>query len=196
MQGRDFPALFFGLYLHLFKPDTISHSKIALLISGLYNEAMNNIRHVCYNLVLSLWVGGITIFTFLVTPAIFNSFERDMAGKIVEKLFPGYFAYILALSVLAFILLLIMCSQFTISSFKLSMALVIIGVIINLFVAFWLHPEIRKVKQEIHSIKTLADDSALRQIFGRFHAVSASLNLLVLADGITLLVISTGLKKQ
>lgn len=157
---------------------------------------MNNTWHVLYNLILALWVGGISIFTFIATPVIFRSFERDMAGKIVGKLFPGYFAYNLALSVLAVILLLILRSQFTISRFKLSMAFVIIAVVINLFVAFWLHPEITKVKQEIHSFETSADVSAVRKVFGRLHAVSASLNLLLLADGITLLVLSTLLKKQ
>ena len=157
---------------------------------------MNNIWHVCYNLVLSLWVGGISIFTFIVTPVIFRSFERDMAGKIVGKLFPGYFAYTLALSILAFILLLIMRSLFSKFSFNLSLGLVIFAVLINLFVAFKLHPEIRQVKQEIHSFETLADDSPLRKTFGRLHAVSASLNLLLLADGITLLVLSTVLKRQ
>jgi len=44
-----------------------------------------------YNLVLALWVGGISIFTFIVTPAIFRSYGRDQAGEIVGKLFPGYF---------------------------------------------------------------------------------------------------------
>ncbi len=157
---------------------------------------MNNRWHVCYNLVLSLWVGGISIFTFLVTPAIFSSFERNMAGKIVGKLFPGYFAYTLLLSILAFILILIVRSQFSKFTLKLSIILVVCAVIINLFVAFWLHPEIRKIKQEIHSFETITEDHPLRKVFGRFHAVSASLNLLLLADGITLLVISTGLKRK
>ena len=156
---------------------------------------MNNIQHICYNLVLSLWVGGISIFTFFITPVIFSSFERDMAGKIVGKLFPGYFAYALVLSVVAFVLLLLLRSLFSKFSFKLSLVLVVCAIIINLFVAFKLHPEIRHVKQEIHSFETLSDDSPLRKTFGRLHAVSALLNILVLADGITLLVLSTVLKK-
>jgi uncharacterized membrane protein len=59
-----------------------------------------------YNLILSLWVGGIAIFTFIVTPAIFRSFGRDEAGAIVGKLFPGYFTYVLVLTLLAFIFFL------------------------------------------------------------------------------------------
>jgi hypothetical protein len=151
---------------------------------------MSTIWNICYNLILSLWIGGIVIFTFLTTPAIFRSFERDMAGKIVGTLFTGYFAYNLVLSVLALILLVLLRSLLTGAGFKLSLILVICAIVINLFVTFKLHPDIRKVKQEIHTFNEPAGDSALRRKFGKLHAVSASLNLLLLADGITLLVLS------
>ena len=64
-----------------------------------------------YNLALALWVGGIITFTFIVTPAIFKSFGRDMAGEIVGKLFPGYFLYNLVLAALAFILFFTVAEQ-------------------------------------------------------------------------------------
>lgn len=156
---------------------------------------MSNIWNFCYNLILSLWIGSIFVFTFLLTPAVFRSFERDMAGRIVGTMFAGYFTYNLALSVLALILLVIIRSFLTGPGFKLSLILVICAVIINLFVAFKLHPDIRKVKQEIHSFEGPAGDSPLRKKFGKLHAVSASLNLLLLADGITLLFLSV-MKKQ
>ncbi|MGE5174225.1 MAG: DUF4149 domain-containing protein, partial [Betaproteobacteria bacterium] len=57
-----------------------------------------------YNLALALWVGGIAVFTFIITPVIFRSFGRDLAGEIVGKLFPGYFLYNLILAALALIL--------------------------------------------------------------------------------------------
>jgi hypothetical protein len=156
---------------------------------------MNNVLYFFYNFTLSLWVGGISIFTFIITPVIFRSFERDMAGKIVGKLFPGYFTYNIVLSVLALVLLVMVRFLFTKPVFNLSLALVICAVIINLFVAFKLHPDIKKVKQEIHSFEAPALDSPFRKKFGTLHAVSASLNLLLLADSITLLFISSVLKK-
>lgn len=151
---------------------------------------MSNIWSFCYNLTLSLWIGGISIFTFIITPVIFRSFERDMAGKIVGKLFPGYFTYNIILSVVALILLFMIRSLLSRSGLKLSLVLVVCAVIINLFVAFKLHPDIKKVKQEIHSFEEPDGDSPLRKQFGKLHAVSASLNLLLLADGITLLFLS------
>ncbi len=157
---------------------------------------MNNIWNFCYNLVLSLWVGGISIFTFIITPVIFRSFERDIAGKIVGKIFPGYFMYNLALSVLSLVLLVTVRPLPAKSGFKLSLILIACAVVINLFMMFKLHPEIIRVKQEVHSFEVQADDSPARKKFRTLHAVSASLNLLLLADGITLLFISSVLKKQ
>ncbi|MBI4682242.1 MAG: DUF4149 domain-containing protein [Nitrospirae bacterium] len=156
---------------------------------------MNNFWNFCYNLALSLWVGGISIFTFIITPVIFKSFDRDMAGKIVGNLFPGYFMYNLALSVLSLLLLVTVRPLLAKSVFKLSLILIACAVTINLFVAFKLHPDVIRVKQEIHSFEAQADDSPVRKEFRKLHAVSASMNLLLLADGIALLFISSVLKK-
>ncbi|HQT98076.1 MAG TPA: DUF4149 domain-containing protein [Thermodesulfobacteriota bacterium] len=49
-----------------------------------------------YRLALSLWVGGIALFTFIVTPAIFRAHGRDAAGRIVGSIFPVYFRYCLS----------------------------------------------------------------------------------------------------
>lgn len=155
-----------------------------------------NIWNFCYNVTLSLWVGGISIFTFIITPAIFRSFDRDMAGTIVGKLFPGYFMYSLALSVLALGLLAAIRPMLSKWGFKWSLILAACAVMINLYVAFKLHPDVIRVKQEIHSFEGQADDAQARKEFRKLHAISASLNLLLLADGITLLFISSVLKKQ
>jgi uncharacterized membrane protein len=157
---------------------------------------MRNLWYSGYHLIISLWIGGIALFTFIITPAVFKYFERNMAGDIVGKLFPGYFMYNLVLSVLALILLITIRSSFTRWGFKLSLVLVISAVIINTFVALTLHPEMRKVKQHIHSFERTDKDSVLRKKFGKLHAVSALLNLLLLADGVTLLSLSRVLKKE
>ena len=148
-----------------------------------------------YNLVLALWVGGISLFTFIVTPVIFGSFGRDVAGEVVGKLFPGYFLYTLLLSILALILFLASRPSLRKSAHTWSLLLIALAIIINMFVSFKLHPEIKKIKQEIPSFEA-AQESPLRKRFGQLHGVSATLNLILLADGVALLVISTVLKKQ
>ncbi len=147
---------------------------------------MTQIPAFLYSLILSLWVGGIALFTFVVTPAIFSSFERNMAGAIVGKLFPGYFLTNLCLSVAALLLLLFFRER---AGFRLSLVLVAVAIAVNCYVQFSLHPRIREVKRQIASFEA-GPDSAERVRFRRLHAVSAVLNLILLADGVTLLYIS------
>ena len=143
---------------------------------------------------LALWVGGIAIFTFIITPAIFNSYSRDMAGEIVGRLFPGYFLYNLVLSILALILFFVLRSDIQ-KGFRLSAFCLLIAVVVNTFVCFKLHPEIKTTKKEIHSFETVSNYDPLRVKFRRLHGISAVLNLLLLADGVTLLLVGTVRKK-
>jgi len=43
-----------------------------------------------YRLAIAFWVGGAALFTSILTPIIFRSYDRDMAGNIVGILLPGY----------------------------------------------------------------------------------------------------------
>lgn len=140
-----------------------------------------------YTLVLSLWVGGIAVFTFLVTPVLFKSFTRDRAGEIVEKLFPAYFFSLLALSIAALILFLIFAGMKPTLAHRASLILIIAAIGMNIFVTFKLQPDIKKVKQEIGSFEGISSEASERKEFRRLHAVSATLNLLLLADGVLLL---------
>jgi hypothetical protein len=148
-----------------------------------------------YTLILALWVGGIAVFTFIITPAIFRSFDRDQAGEIVGKLFPGYFQYNLVIAALALILHFLVAGDQTSMAARLSLFLVTIALFLNAYIVFKLHPDTVRVKQQIISFQREAPDSPARKQFSRLHAISASLNLLLLADGIVLLLISPALKK-
>ena len=144
---------------------------------------------VLYDLTLSLWVGGMAIFTFIVTPAIFSSFDRDMAGRIVGALFNGYFFYNLALAVIALVLAFIVWPDRAQTAFKVTLLLIAIAIAINLYISLKLHPDIVEIKRQIASFVTTPKDSPLRKRFTMLHAVSAISNLILLADGVALLVI-------
>ena len=148
-----------------------------------------------YNLVLALWVGGIAIFTFLVTPVIFKSYARDMAGGIVGKLLPGYFIYNLVLAAAALALFFLLAADRSAFAGRFSLVLLAVALVVNVFVVFKLHPEAVRVKQEVISFERESPDSPARKKFTRLHALSASLNLLLLADGVVLLLVSPFLKK-
>ena len=144
-----------------------------------------------YNIVLALWVGGMAIYTFIVTPAIFRSFGRDVAARIVDALFGGYFLYNLILAALALVLAFVVWPDRAQTACRLSMALAAAALVMNCYVAFRLHPQVLEVKRQIVSFETTPKDDPLRKEFTRLHAISAVINLLLVTDGATLLVIST-----
>jgi len=148
-----------------------------------------------YDLVLALWVGGIACFTFVVTPVIFRSYERDMAGEIVGKLFPGYFLYNVILTAAALVLCFLLAADHSARPYRLSLILLSTALIISLFITFKLYPEVVRVKQEVASFERTTPDSPARNKFRRLHGVSALLNLTLLAEGVTLLIVSPLLKK-
>jgi len=150
---------------------------------------MKSILTHLYALVLSLWIGGIFLFTFVVTPVIFRSYGKDMAGDIVGRLFPSYFLFSVVVSVLSLILFLVSFQNRAVPGHTLSLFLLTAAVVISLYVSVRLHPEIKKVKQEIASFETVSPEDPLRKKFRSLHAQSAILNILILADGVALLVI-------
>lgn len=148
-----------------------------------------------YSLVLSLWVGGIFLFTFIVTPVIFKSYGKDMAGEIVGKLFPSYFLFSVIISTLSLILFLVSFQDRSVSGHTISLVLLTAAVALSLYVSVKLHPEIKRVKQEIASFESTSPDDPLRKKFRSLHAQSAILNILMLADGVILLIISSRLTR-
>jgi Na+/alanine symporter len=141
-----------------------------------------------YNITLALWVGGIALFTFIVTPVIFKSYPRDQAGEIVGRLFPGYFLYNLVLAALVLVLFVIVANDQSKLAYRLSFVCVVTALLINLFIVFKLHPEAVRIKQQVTSFEREAPDSPARKQFRRLHGVSAVLNLVLLAEGIVLLI--------
>lgn len=148
-----------------------------------------------YMVVLSLWVGGMSLFTFILTPVIFGSYPRDSAGGIVSRLFPSYFLFTLAVSAAALILFILAFQNRDPLRYRISLLLASLAVIIALYVNFRLYPEAEKVKQEVHSFEVAAPDDPARARFRRLHAQSAILNLFMIADGLALLIMNAGPKK-
>ena len=156
---------------------------------------MTTFAHSIYTIILALWVGGISLFTFIVTPVIFRAYGRDAAGEIVGKLFPSYFLFTLVVSILAILALPLCRSLFGQAGFRCSLFLAIVAVAINAFIFFKLYPEILRVKQEVRSFQVLSAEEPARKAFRKLHAISATLNIIILADGITLLLISTTVRR-
>lgn len=140
---------------------------------------------IIYRLAIALWVGGIALFTFVVTPIIFKSQGRDLAGRIVGDIFPAYFRWGLVCGSIALLCLLVTHGR----NFTASLLIVLAMLLITTFDTFYLEPRLANLKKEIPSFESTPNDHPLRQQFSRLHGISAVSNLMVFAGGVALIVL-------
>ncbi len=139
-----------------------------------------------YRLAISCWIGGASLFTFVLTPIIFKSYNRDMAGGIVGALFPGYFKWGLICGVIALAAIFMPSTV----KHKTVAAVIIAGMLaITSVQAFVIEPRAAALKKEIPSFETTSKDDPLRVRFRKLHGVSAVSNLAVIGGGIVLIVL-------
>jgi hypothetical protein len=141
-----------------------------------------------YNLVLALWIGGMTLFTFVVTPILFRSYGRDTAGEIVGRLMPVYFRYNLVLVLAGTAVLLGFWWAWSPVPRRFALVLLLAAAVVQGYVSFQLYPEIVEVKKTVASFE-LDPGSSSRKRFRTLHGLSMALNLAVLADGVALLIL-------
>lgn len=138
-----------------------------------------------YRLAVSLWAGGNAIFTLMLTPILFKTESRDVAGRIVGNLFPGYFRWGLACGVIALVCRLAGKGF----GFKLPVIMLVLMLALSCFQAFYIEPRAAELKQRIGSFETTSKEDPLRKEFSKLHGVSAVCNLTVLAGGVLLVVL-------
>lgn len=139
-----------------------------------------------YRLAIACWVGGATLFTFVLTPTIFKSFNRDMAGGIVGALFPGYFKWGLVCGVVAIATIFL---SSTVKHKTIAAVIIAVMIAITSAQAFVIEPKATALKNEIPSFETTPKDDPLRIKFRKLHGVSAVSNLVVIVGGIALVVL-------
>ncbi len=140
---------------------------------------------IVYRLALAFWVGGVAIFTFVLTPVIFKVNDRDTAGRIVGTLFPGYFKWGLVCGVIALVAMLILRGK----NFVPCLVILLLMLCLTSFQAFFIEPRAAALKKEIPSFITTPREHPLRREFARLHAASAVCNLSVFAGGVVLVVL-------
>jgi glycerol-3-phosphate acyltransferase PlsY len=131
---------------------------------------------VLHVLALSLWFGGGVMFTFIVTPSLFRTFEGTLEfGIAVGPLFPLYFALQGACGIVA----LVTAWGWTRSHPDRiqRVRLAVIAVAVAILLAAW--PVVGKV--EALRFARNAGEEAARAAFGLWHGVSLLLNFGVLA---------------
>ncbi len=136
-------------------------------------------------LAIAFWVGGASLFTFVLTPIIFRRLPRDQAGIIVGHLFPAYFRWGLACGALALITRLLLRGK----EGGVATLILVAMLCITSFQAFYIEPRAAALKKEIPSFESTPKEHPARQAFGRLHGISAVCNLAVIAGGVALVVL-------
>ena len=140
---------------------------------------------IVYRLTLAFWLGGVALFTFVLTPILFKTQPRDVAGKIVGVLFPGYFRWGLLCGGVALACQLIIQQSWP-SPIQVILLVMLAATAVQ---TFFIQPKAAGLKKEIGSFEQPPKDHPLRREFSRLHGFSAVLNLLVFVGGVVLVVL-------
>jgi hypothetical protein len=114
-------------------------------------------------LFLGLLLGGMGFFSFVVAPSAFRTLTEADAGRFVRALFPHYYLFVIAASVLA----TIGCVGHGPVSAKIMAGVALVGV----FLRQWLMPRINALRD-----RQLAGDAVAATWFNRAHGTSVALN--------------------
>lgn len=136
-------------------------------------------------LAVAFWVGGIALFTFVLTPTIFRVENRDAAGRIVGYLFPGFFRWGLACGAVALVALLVARGK----NWVPAAVLLAVMLAVTTFQAFYVEPKAASIKEQIPSFVTTPKDHPMRREFAKLHGISAVCNLSVFAGGVALIIL-------
>jgi hypothetical protein len=140
-----------------------------------------------YSLALSCWLGGASLFTFVLTPKLFTACSRDMAGMIVGLLFPGYFRWGLICGAVALLCRLILRGRFTL----VSVAILLAMLLLTATQAFVIEPRATAIKEQIVSFETTPKDDPQRAQFRKLHGISMAANLAVVIGGVVLIFLNS-----
>ena len=144
---------------------------------------MHQVASAIYRLALALWVGGMSVFTFVVTPVIFRTQTRDSAGKIVGALFPVYFRFCLVVTAAALVARAASGRAFAGARQLAGTLLVVFCLAIVSYHTFGLAPRMAAVRETVVSVEAAPKEDPARREFSRLHGISMTLNLVVILAG-------------
>ena len=147
---------------------------------------MNQIATSVYRLAISLWLGGMVLFTFIVTPTLFATQAREAAGRSVGAIMPLYFRYGLILTGIAFLVRIVSREAWPGARRLIGTFLLVAAVVLTAFQYFGLEPRMSAIKRTVASFDTTPIEDPARKEFSRLHGISMALNLLLILDGAVL----------
>ena len=123
------------------------------------------------NALVLMLLGAMLFFPSVVAPVVFTSLPEAQAGAFLRSMFPRYYAFMIALSLIAALLFLAVSDE---SAYQAAIVCVFVGVS-TLWVRQWLLPRINTARDA-----QLAGDVEAGRHFDRDHKLSVGINLLQL----------------
>ena len=123
------------------------------------------------NALVFMLLGAMLFFPSVVAPVVFTSLPEAQAGAFLRSMFPRYYAFMIALSLIAALLFLVFSDE---SAYQAAIVCLFVGVS-TLWVRQWLLPRINMARDA-----QLAGDTEAGRRFDRDHKLSVGINLLQL----------------
>ena len=129
------------------------------------------------NALVLMLLGAMLFFPSVVAPVVFTSLPEAQAGVFLRSMFPRYYAFMIALSLIAALLFLVANDE---SAYQAAIVCLFVG-LSTLWVRQWLLPRINTARDA-----QLAGDVEAGRRFDRDHKLSVGMNMvqLVLLVGI------------
>ena len=129
------------------------------------------------NALVLMLLGAMLFFPSVVAPVVFTSLPEAQAGVFLRSMFPRYYAFMIALSLIAALLFLVANDE---STYQAAIVCLFVG-LSTLWVRQWLLPRINTTRDA-----QLAGDVEAGRRFDRDHKLSVGINMvqLVLLVGI------------
>ena len=124
------------------------------------------------NALVLMLLGAMLFFPSVVAPVVFTSLPEAQAGGFLRSMFPRYYSFMIALSLIATLLFLVANDE---SAYQAAVVCLFVGVS-TLWVRQWLLPRINAARDA-----QLAGDAEAGRRFDRDHKLSVGINLLQLA---------------
>jgi len=123
------------------------------------------------NALVLMLLGTMLFFPSVVAPVVFSSLPEAQAGVFLRSMFPRYYGFMIALSLIAALLFLVANDE---SAYQAAIVCLFVGVS-TLWVRQWLLPRINAARDE-----QLAGNVEAGRRFDRDHKLSVGINMLQL----------------
>ena len=123
------------------------------------------------NALVLMLLGAMLFFPSVVAPVVFTSLPEAQAGAFLRSMFPRYYAFMIALSLIAALLFLVVSNE---SAEQAAIVCLCVGVS-TFWVRQWLLPRINAARDA-----QLAGDTEAGRRFDRDHKLSVGINMLQL----------------